>query len=123
MENPGGSVDTSPKVDTEKPSDNDPKYDSWKGANQKYKTRRSGPIKFAIPKLTVICTGLSVFIYELGPNKTNEYIKTTLDKEEYEARTYGKEVIKINQCAGYQIERFYQAIIPHYGSMAVINAH
>ena len=52
--------------------------DGWKGANKKYKTRISDPVKLALPKFTGRCTGLSGFINESGPNQADEYIKTTL---------------------------------------------
>ena len=48
----------------------------------------------AIPKFTGRRTGLSGFIYDLGPKKPNEYTKTTLEIEEYAGRTYGTEVRK-----------------------------
>ena len=41
------------------------------------------------------CTRLSDFIYDLGPNQNNEYIKTTPKIEEYEGKTYGIEVRKV----------------------------
>ena len=52
MEKPTGSIDTAETANTEKIPDNDSNSDGWKGANLKYKTRRSDPIKSSIPKLT-----------------------------------------------------------------------
>ena len=93
-ENPTGSIDTDATADTEKLTENASKSDGWKGANQKYKTRRADPIKSEIPKFNGRFTGLSGFIYDSGPNQTNKYIKTTLEIEDYAGRTYGTEVRK-----------------------------
>ena len=93
-EKPTGSIDTSTTDDTAKLPNNTAKYDGWKEANQKQKTRRGDPIKSAILKFTGRCTGLSGFIYDLGLNQTNECIEMTLEIEEYAGRTYGTEVRK-----------------------------
>ena len=75
MEKPNGSIDTTTTPNKEELPNNDLKYDGWKGANRKYKTRRADPIKLEIPKFTGRCTGLSGFIDDLGPNKNDKYIK------------------------------------------------
>ena len=91
---PTGSIDTSKTSDKAKPPENASKPDGWKGENRKYKTRRSDPIKSETPKFSGRCTGLSGFIYDLGPNQTDEYIKTTIEIEDYVERIYGTEVRK-----------------------------
>ena len=68
MEKPTGYIDAAATADTVKPPENSLKSDGWKGTNRKYKTRRADPIRLAIPKFTGRCTGLSGFIYDLGPN-------------------------------------------------------
>ena len=78
MEKPTGPIDTTTTDDTEKLPKNAWKSGGWKGANRKYKTRRADPIKLEIPKFTGRFTSLSGFIYDLGPNKTDKYIKKQL---------------------------------------------
>ena len=78
MENPTGSIDTAATDDTAKPPKNASNYNGWNGANLKYKTRRADPIKLSMPKFTGKCTSLFIFIYDLGPNQTDEYIKRHL---------------------------------------------
>ena len=87
-EDPTGSIDTSTTSNTEKLPGNAQKYDGWKGENQKYKARRADTIKSEIPKFTRRCTDLFGFIYELGPNQTDKYIKMTPETEYYAGRTY-----------------------------------
>ena len=93
-EKPTGSIDTAATADTAKPPDNALKSYVRKGAKRKYNTRRADPIKSAIPKFTGRCTDLYGFIYDLGPNQTDEYIKTKLEIEEYAGKTYETEVRK-----------------------------
>ena len=94
MDKPTGSIDTSTTADTAKLPNNTSKSDGKKLAKQKYKTIRADPIKLAILKFAGRCTGLSGFIYDLGPNQTDEYIKTTIEIEDYVERIYGTEVRK-----------------------------
>ena len=94
MEKYTGSIDTDATSDTAKIPNNASKSDGSKVANRKYKISISDPIKLAIPKFTGRFTGISVFIYDLGPTQTDEHIKTTLEIEEYAGRTYRIEVRK-----------------------------
>ena len=120
-ENPTGSIDTAATADTVKPPDNALKSYGRKGAKRKYKTRRADPIKLEIPKFTGRCTGLSGFIYDLGPNKTDKYIKK-IEIEEYAGKPMGRRSEKQSIILR-KSERFCQSRRPYYGSTVVINAH
>ena len=92
MEKPIEFIDTAAVVDTAKSSKETSKFDSWKKEYRKYKTRRGNLVKTLASKLTGRCIGLSGFIYDLVPNHNDEYIKTTLEIEEYAGRTYRTKV-------------------------------
>ena len=89
-----GSINISAVADTARSSENASKSDGWKRANRKYKSKRSDLVKQSMSKFTERCTGLSGFIYDLGPNQTNEYINTKIKTKEYEGQAYGAEARK-----------------------------